>query len=229
MLHLTALLGFRCCTSDLNPPGLKVTASVPLSGPYSPVTWLDKMMARIPFSSPFYAPYLLVTMNQTHEIFQTDDLYLTQPYDKTLPPLIDGLHSEFEVNKAMPGYIEDMLNPALKEDLKAKRGPLYYQLEMNDMTGLGGSGYVKLNAPVHFIHGKEDELVPREHTDRVLKYMKDIQLKSNVDSVYLDSHLVMRAGNLAGYSYHNLYATIAIGESLEWLDNKIKGTQSLAE
>lgn len=209
-------------------PGLKVTASAPLSGPYAlSTTMLSKLMERQKFSSPYFAPYLLVTLNQTYETFPSADQYFATPYDQTVAPLIDGLHSDLEVNKAMPTYIEDMILPSIRDELKAGNGELFGNIMANDLTGADGSGY-RIEAPVHFIHGADDDLVPRGNTERVTDYFKNTQLKTNVDSVYLSSNVVMWAANLAGQSYHVLYAPLALGESLEWLDKKIKETETLA-
>ena len=209
-------------------PGLKVTASAPLSGPYAlSTTMLSKLMERQKFSSPYFAPYLLVTLNQTYETFPSADQYFAMPYDQTVAPLIDGLHSDAEVNKSMPTYIEDMILPSIRNELKSGTGELFNTILANDLTGADGSGY-SLDAPIHFIHGADDDLVPRGNTDRVTDYFRKTQLKTNVDSVYLNSNVVMWAAHLAGQSYHVLYAPLALGESLEWLDKKIKETQTMA-
>lgn len=209
-------------------PGFQVTASAPLSGPYAlSTTMLNKLMERQKFSSPYFAPYLLVTLNQTYETFPSADQYFATPYDQTVAPLIDGLHSDIEVNKAMPTYIEDMILPTIRTALKSGTGQLFNTILANDLSGADGSGY-RLQAPVHFIHGADDDLVPRGNTERVTDYFKKNQLMTNVDSQYLNSNAIMWAANLAGQSYHVLYAPLAMGESLEWLDKKIKETQTLA-
>jgi hypothetical protein len=201
---------------------IKVTASAPLSGPYAiSTTMLDKLMERKPFASPYFAPYLLVTMNQTYETFASPDQYLASPYHQTIPPLIDGMHSDIEVNKAMPRFIEDMLLTSVRDDLKAARGELFRTLQANDLAGADGSGY-SLEAPVHMVHGVDDDLVPRGNTERAIRYFKETRLKANIDSQYLNTNAVMWAAHLAGQSYHVLYAPLALGESLDWLDKKIK-------
>jgi|GEM_PF-1686461 len=209
-------------------PGFKVTASAPLSGPYAlSTTMLNKLMERQKFSSPYFAPYLLVTLNQTYETFATPDQYFASPYDRTVAPLIDGLHSDIEVNKAMPTYIEDMILPTIQSELKSGTGELFNTILANDLSGADGSGY-RLQAPVHFIHGADDDLVPRGNTERAMDYFSKIQLMTNVEAQYLSSNAVMWAAHLAGQSYHVLYAPLALGESLEWLDKKVKETQTLA-
>lgn len=205
---------------------IKVTASAPLSGPYAISTaMLNKLMERKPFSSPYFAPYLLVTMNQTYETFAGPDQYLASPYAQTIPPLIDGMHKDIEVNKAMPQFIEDMLLTSVRDDLKAARGELFSTLQANDLAGADGSGY-NLEAAVHMIHGVDDDLVPRGNTERAIQYFKGTLLKANIDSQYLDSNAVMWAAHLTGQSYHVLYAPLAFGQALVWLDTKIKETST---
>ena len=208
---------------------LNVTASAPLSGPYAlSTTMLDKLLERQKFASPYFAPYLLVTLNQTYGLFPTPDQYMATPFDQTVAPLIDGQHSDVEVNNAMPPIVEDMLLPKVRNDLKNGVGELFAKIRINDLSGPDRSGY-RLVSPVHFIHGSDDDLVPRGNTERVTDYFKNTQLMTNVDAQYLQSNLLMVAAHLAGQSYHVLYAPLAIGESLEWLDKKIIETQSLVK
>lgn len=207
---------------------LKVTGSAPLSGPYAiSTTMLQKLMERQPFASPYFAPYLLVTLNQTYGIFASPDQYLASPYDQTIPRLIDGKHPDVEVNKAMPQFIEDMLIPSVRSDLKSARGELFRTLQANDLTGGDGSGY-SLEAPVHLVHGAVDDLVPRGNTEKAMQYFKGTLLKNNVDSEYLESNAIMWAAHQAGQPYHVLYAPVAMGASLEWLNSKINETNTLA-
>lgn len=209
---------------------LKVAGSSPLAGPYALSTAvLENLMERKTALSPFFFPYVLVTLNQTYETFPTPEAFFAKPYDTTVYPLIDGLHSELEVNKAMPEFSEDMLLPAVRDDLRARRGPLYSHWAANDLTGADGSGY-GLRAPVHLIHGADDELCPRINTELAADYLKSTQSGSNVDSAYLASNEVMKAAHFfAGQTYHALYAPLAFGESLEWLDNKIRETKIQAQ
>ena len=209
---------------------LKVAGSTPLAGPYALSTAvLENLMERKPALSPFFFPYLLVTLNQTYDTFPTPDAFFAEPYDATVVPLIDGLHSDLEVNKAMPKFSEDVLLPTVRADLRARRGPFYSHWVANDLAGADGSGY-SLRAPVHLIHGADDELCPRINTELVTDYLKSTQPRSNVDSAYLASNEVMKAAHyLAGQTYHALYAPLAFGESLEWLDNKIRETKIQAQ
>jgi pimeloyl-ACP methyl ester carboxylesterase len=208
---------------------MKVTASVPLSGGYaSSTTMIDKLMGREKFSSPGFAAYLWITLNQTYGIFPTPDLYLNSPYHKTLPPLIDGRHSEAQVNQAMPLIVEDILVPALRNELKGGVGEFFAAVRANDLAGADGSGY-RLEAPVHFIHGADDELVPRENTERATDYLRNKQMNPDVDAQYLESNPVMWSARLLGLPYHASYAPLAIGESLDWLQKKTAETQSLAK
>jgi hypothetical protein len=97
----------------------------------------------------------------------------------------------------MPAFSEDVLLPIVRADLRARRGPFYSHWVANDLAGADGSDY-----------------------------LKSTQSRSNVDSDYLASNEVMKAAHyLAGQTYHALYAPLAFGESLEWLDNKIRETK----
>jgi pimeloyl-ACP methyl ester carboxylesterase len=208
---------------------LKVTASVPLSGGYASSTiMLDKLMERQKFTYPGFAAYLWITLNRTYGVFSTPDQYLATPFDMTLSPLIDGQHSEGEVNYAMPPIVSDILLPKVRSDLIARVGEFFSATRANDLAGGDGSGY-RLEAPVHFIHGFDDELVPRGNTERAVDYLKNKQLNRNVDAQYLESNLMMKTAYWVGLPFHASYAPLAIGESLEWLDQKIIETQPLVE
>ena len=59
----------------------------------------------------------------------------------------------------MPAFSEDVLLPIVRADLRARRGPFYSHWVANDLAGADGSGY-SLRAPIHLIHGADDELCP---------------------------------------------------------------------
>jgi hypothetical protein len=60
-------------------------------------------------------------------------------------------------------------------------------------------------------------------------YLKNKQLNSNVDALYLESNLLMKAAYVLGLPFHASYAPLAIGESLDWLDKKIIETQPIVK
>jgi hypothetical protein len=208
---------------------IKVTASAPLSGGYASSTiMLDKLMERQKFAFPGFAAYLWITLNQTYGIFPTPEQYLASPYDQTVAPMIDGQHSDVEVSSAMPPIVSDILLPKVRNDLIAGIGEFFSATRANDLAGADGSGY-RLEASVHFIHGFDDELVPRGNTERAVDYLRNKQLNSNVDAQYLESNLLMKAAYLLGLPFHASYAPLAIGESLDWLDKKIIETQPIVK
>lgn len=208
--------------------GLQVTASAPLSGGYASSTvMLDRLLERKTLPFPSFAAYLWISLNRTTGIFPAPAFYLSRPYDETLPPLFDGQHPEALISKKMPPIPSDILLPQVRTALENRTGQFFSAIKANDLAGDDDSGY-RLRAPVHFIHGAEDELVPRENTDRVLRYLKEEKQKANVDGIFLSVNPVMWVTHSFGVPYHALYAPFAFGEFLAWLDLKIIETQPLS-
>ena len=196
-----------------------VTASVPMDGPFS----LSEVMATAlltddEYSVPYFAPYLLVTYNKVYGIFEKDSDYLVDPYDKTLPPLINGEHSSAEVNKAMPDVVKEILPEKIQVNLRARDGKLPAKLKLNDFANPSpDSESYTIKTPVLLVHGSADDLVPYQNSEKTYFYLKNKEAPVNfkpLGSTWLQWGLHWIT------PYHVTYAPYAVGQSWAWLKTK---------
>ncbi len=96
-----------------------VTACGCGSGPYdlAGTSTQDILSGRVP-PNPYYFLYLLAAYQDVYGLAPSLADLLAPPYDRTLPPLMDGLHSDAVVNAAMPTIPINILAPAELADFK---------------------------------------------------------------------------------------------------------------
>jgi pimeloyl-ACP methyl ester carboxylesterase len=190
--------------NDLPP----VTASACMEGPYSlSKVMLDKLMAFQKFPVLYFAPYLLVAMDRTYNLYDDSSEYMAFPYDRTVAPLINGYFSEAAVEAQMPPLVRDVLLPSVASELTGYQGPIYNVLLTNDLVPANiPNGAWKPVAPLRLIHGKRDDCVPYANLTLALKYFKALQAPLVTDGSF-DNHVVDRIPG----TYHATYCPFAMG------------------
>lgn len=125
----------------------KVTASAPMAGPYdlSGVTSQDFLSGRS-MPNPYYFVYLIAAYQSIYQFAGTYSEILASPWDRTLPPLLDGLHDGSDINAAMGTEVAtNAVNP---EFLAAFRSnpfhPLRLALQVNDVYNWKPSAPMRL-------------------------------------------------------------------------------------
>ena len=207
----------------------RVIASAPMAGPYSLANaMLDPMVGEVPYPkvANFYGPYIMVTMNNTYQKYTAPDQYLSNKeppnYAKLLPPMIDGKHTAAQVNKVMPTLMQDVVNAATLSDLKAKYGFLYGYLKTNDLENLNYPTY-KLDAPLYFVHGIADDLVPFKNADLTYNWLQRKQKTNVFIKKVKTTDLMDKLKNwdvLGNVPYHESYYFKNAGEAWDWLRNQ---------
>lgn len=112
-----------------------ITASAPMAGAYdlAGVTAEDALSGR-PMPNPYYFALLFAAYQSVYHFAPSLADILAPPYDKLLPPLLDGYHSGWEINGVMPGDITKVLRPEFLADLRANpHNPLRLALHDNDL------------------------------------------------------------------------------------------------
>jgi pimeloyl-ACP methyl ester carboxylesterase len=196
-----------------------VRASAPMDGPYSVLKQMvGTLIKDEPYDQPFFAPYMLITLNNTYDIYKEPRDYLANPYDKTLPAMFDGLHTSKQINNIMPDRIFKILTAGVLEELRPpqdRQRPLNSRLAENDLAAPKVNYNIK--APIAFIHGIEDELVPQGNSKDVVDYLHS-QNNKTIDTKYMERTSYMWfLHEIAGNSYHELFAPHAVGEAWDWL------------
>ncbi|MCL5097905.1 MAG: lipase family protein [Candidatus Omnitrophica bacterium] len=133
-----------------------ITASAPMAGAYdlSGVTAADFLSDRV-MPNPYYFIYLLAAYQNVYHFAASLEDLLAAPYNTTLPPLMDGLHDESEIDLAMPNIPKQVLKPEYLKDFRTNPNhPLRMALRDNDLYHWGP------RAPMHLyhVHGDQDVL-----------------------------------------------------------------------
>jgi hypothetical protein len=195
--------------NDLPP----VTASAFMEGPYSlSKIMLDKLMANQTFPVLYFAPYLLVAMDRTYNLYSDASEYMDFPYDMTVAPLINGYFSEATVDSQMPPVPRNVLVPSVASELQSYQGILYNALQQNDLVpAIIPLGAWKPTAPIDLIHGKRDDCVPYGNLTYAMNYFTTLQAP-HVTNGSFDSNIV---DWLPG-TYHAAYCPFAMGMAWKW-------------
>ncbi len=112
-----------------------VTACGCGSGPYdlAGVSTQDFLSGRVP-PNPYYFLYLLAAYQDVYGLAPSLGDLLAPPYNSTLPPLMDGLHSDTVVNGAMPPVPVSILAPGELADFRSNaNNPLRLALAENSL------------------------------------------------------------------------------------------------
>ncbi len=200
--------------SNALPP---VTASVNMDGPYSlSKVMLDKLMAHQTFPVLYFAPYLLVAMDQTYALYSDASEYMNFPYDMTVAPLINGYFSEATVDSHMPPSHQprDVLIPAIADELTSYHGPIFDTLLANDLVPANiPNGAWKPTAPLRLIHGERDDCVPYANLTSAMTYFRALQAPHVTDGSF-DTNWADVLRKASGGTYHVSYCPFAMG--LAW-------------
>jgi hypothetical protein len=112
-----------------------VTASAPMAGAYdlSGVTAEDLLSGR-PMPNPYYLLYLVAAYQAVYELADRLEDLLAEPYDSTLPPLLEGNTGGSEINAAMPLDPLEIFRPEVLAAIRADpEHPLRLALRDNDL------------------------------------------------------------------------------------------------
>lgn len=198
----------------------EIVANGAMAGPYSlSGVMLDRLMADEKFRVPYFAPYLLVTMSDDYNLYQSASDYMASPYDQTVAPLIDGYHSSSAVNDAMPSLVRQCLLPSIQTELDNDTGPFFEGLRKNDLVDLPAPGWSPV-ATVMLVHGKTDDCVLWQNSEDALEYFQNDMGKTNISLRTLKSNALIDIASLAEPT-HVLYAPYAFGETWTWFHDLV--------
>ena len=191
-----------------------VTAAAYLDGPYSlSKVMLDKLMANQPFPVLYFAPYLLVALDRTYNIYGDASEYMAFPYDMSVAPLITGYFSGATVDSQMPPIPRNVLLPSVASQLTGYQGPIYDALLTNDLvppTPSGGSW--KPLGQIDVIHGQTDDCVPSDNLTLARLYFNAV----GAPNVTYDSFYTFWANKVPYTTTHVVYCPFAMGRAWKW-------------
>jgi hypothetical protein len=83
-----------------------VTACAPMAGPYDMSgTMVQDFLSNRAMPNPYYLFYLLAAYQSIYHVAASFSDILASPFDRTLPPLLDGQHSGDDINQAIGSSI----------------------------------------------------------------------------------------------------------------------------
>lgn len=134
-----------------------IVASAPMAGPYDlSGTMAEDFLSPHPMSHLGYFVYILAAYQYVYRLGDSIEEFFLPPYDETLPPLLDGMHSSHEIGAALPDRVDQLIRP---EYLAAVRNdpnhPIRVALRDNDTC----RGWVP-KAPMRLWHCSGDRDVP---------------------------------------------------------------------
>lgn len=98
----------------------KLTASSPMAGPYalSRTSQFNVMLDSVPYASPFYLPYVAVSLFNTYHVYSSYSQLFKPPYDSLTPAIIDGNHTAGYANSVFPSVVSTMFIDSVKEQIR---------------------------------------------------------------------------------------------------------------
>ncbi|UTW65549.1 T9SS type A sorting domain-containing protein [bacterium SCSIO 12643] len=117
---------------------LPVAGAAPLSGAYHiSKRQTDELLLDIPYDSPGYIVYLLLSFQEVYgNIFTNYSDILQSPYDTSIPPMYDGNQIISNIHAVLPNQVSQYLNPTFLNgfiaDSATKNTPMWQALLDND-------------------------------------------------------------------------------------------------
>jgi len=129
-----------------------VTACAPCAGPYDLGGATIESVLTVPtYPDPWYFPILLAAYLPIYQLGDTLEELLAPPYRSTLPPLLDGAHTDSQLGAAMPADPIAILRPDFQADFRTNvSNPLRQALRDNNTYSWAP------NAPVKMFHCQGD-------------------------------------------------------------------------
>jgi hypothetical protein len=118
-------------------PHLRLGAVAAISGPY------DLQHAQLPAAldgslnpkfAAFYFGYWVTAMNRFHHLYTDPSQVFRAPYDKTVPRLFNGLHSDLQVLDGLPASPQQLFTHAFLQKLAHPRGEILRLVRADDTT-----------------------------------------------------------------------------------------------
>lgn len=119
-----------------HPSEFDVVAAAPMAGAFdlSGVT-LDDALSDRPVPNPYYFVFLLQTLVELYGVAPSLADVLLPPYDKAVPPLLDGSSDSASVNAILPSVPSRILRPEFLGAIRSNPGhPVRIALRDNDLA-----------------------------------------------------------------------------------------------
>lgn len=140
-----------------------IIASAPMAGPYDlSGTMAEDFQKPDPMSGLGYFVYIVAAYQHVYRLIASDsvDEFLLPPYNETLPPLLDGMHSTDEIDAVLPERVDQLMRPEYLMSLSTDPNhPFMVALRDNDTC----RGWAP-KAPMRLWHCSGDHDVPYQNS-----------------------------------------------------------------
>lgn len=140
-----------------------IIASAPMAGPYDlSGTMAEDFQKPDPMSDLGYFVYIMTAYQHVYRLIASDsvDEFLLPPYNETLPPLLDGMHSTDEIDAVLPERVDQLMRPEYLMSLSTDPNhPFMVALRDNDTC----RGWAP-KAPMRLWHCSGDHDVPYQNS-----------------------------------------------------------------
>mgnify|MGYP001187204653 FL=1 len=166
-----------------NWPEYPVQASAPGSGPYD-ITGVQypEIFAGETYSRPSYLAYTALAWQSVYgNLYDSINEYFQEPYASQLEDLFDGETSTWEVNSALPYYLDDFVQMEAMDTLLAESSPFLAAANDNDVYD-----WIP-DAPVRMYYCTEDEEVFYQNAIGAEEHMLNLGAE-NVEAIDLGAY-----------------------------------------
>ncbi len=168
-----AALGTHKYLQENHPTEFQVTASVPMSGPYSlSEVMRDLILSDEPYSNPEYLPMVIMTYREVYNIYPDLSTSILAPYDTLLPIWTSGIYTN--------GWVGNKMN-----QMGANPPKLIVKPEVLDTFSTDSTHILRVllkandvyrwvpQAPVRFLYCSADEQVSYINSIKAHEYMQN--------------------------------------------------------
>jgi pimeloyl-ACP methyl ester carboxylesterase len=98
----------------------KLTACAPMAGSYaaSRTSQFDVILDSVYYPTPFYLPYVLVSLINTFPLYSSYSQIIKPPYDTRIPIVMDGSFSNSYANAQFPNYISTIIIDSVRNAIR---------------------------------------------------------------------------------------------------------------
>ena len=142
-----------------------LVAVAPMAGPYDLHGTIESILQSGEYSTPAYAAYLFTAYNDLYGWKRLDEIF-REPYASIAPVLFDGSKSWGEINAQLPATLSELIDPTFMSNIN-NGGETEIINAFRENTILDWIPH----APVNFIHGTADEIVPIQNSITAMNIM----------------------------------------------------------
>ncbi len=166
---------------------LTLTAVASGAGSYNPAGEMQDIVSRTTFTSPSFLAFIVYSYKDVYQWTNPLSTFFNAPYADRLPGLLDGTHSESEINAQLNDTLNVLFQPAYLSKIKNGTEKL-----LTDALNENRVDDWAPQTPARFYHSKDDQYIPYANTVNTVSEMKS--MGGNVEFVDIPGNSHEEAG-----------------------------------